>query len=228
MTHFRSVALALLIATPMLLGASTPLGPLRACAQTANAPGCATTLLYDRALDEPASSFGTRSATAPPAGNPPSYNEVAAGFLVPEGHGAILEGLSLLVYKFAGTDLTVTVVGSQPASGTLTGSSDIEPDSAAIVEQWQLSGLSSRFNLIELQSQSRPVLKDNEVYWTVISTSQPGANIGWVTATDVGDPIWFAERNSTVAEFDWAAHGPRPDGYKMQVHATMWSRPGTR
>lgn len=210
----------------MLLGAtSSASGPLESCVHAVRVPGCVSTQLYDRSLDEPVSGFGSRSATAPPAGNPPAYNEVGAGFRVPDGDGAILEGLSLLVYKFAGTELTVTIVGSQPAVGPRIGSSDIEPDSDNVVEQWQVQVLDSRFNLVELHSQVRPILEPNEVYWTVISTSEPGTMIGWVASDAPGDPIWFGERNSTVADFDWVAFGPRPDGYKMRVDATIWQRP---
>lgn len=227
MTHFRPLALTVLVALPMLLGATSAApGPIESCLRTAKSPGCVSTRLYDRSLAEPESSFGTRSATAPPAGNPPAHNEVAAGFRVPDGDAAILEDLSLLVYRFAGTDLTVTLVGSQPATGPRTGSSNIEPDSSAIVEQWHVSVTGFRFNLVELQSRSRPILKPNEIYWAVISTSQPGANIGWVAdPTEVGDPVWFAERNSTLPDFDWVAFGPRPDGFKMQVNATIWEHP---
>lgn len=227
--RYRSLALALAIvmAFPMLLGATSASGPLESCVHSVNSRGCTLIQLYDRSLDEPESNFGSSSATAPPAGNPASFNEVGAGFRVPaDGDGAILEGLSLLLYRFTGTDLTVTVVGSQPAAGPRIGSSDIEPDSDDVVEQWTTSVTGFRFNLVELQSRSRPILEANEVYWVVISTSQPGTNIGWVAATDSAEPNWwFGERNSTVSDFDWIAFGPRADGYKLRVDATVWQRP---
>lgn len=218
-----------------------PADPVLSCLADKPAKWCTSQPLYDLPLDNvgTGNTVYSDSATAPPAGNPPSYNELAAGFQVPTTGGALLDEVELLVFNWGEPALvSLSLVGSELAYDGYT-TSELGPDSDAVLERWTALvpttpwAPDATFATIRVRSQSRPLLQPGALYWIVLATEQPGASVAWVShpvwVPNPGESTsaWRAERNSTWAEFYWLAFGPEVDtGRKMRVTSTIWSKPG--
>ena len=142
---------------------------------------------------------GTRSATTPNQGNPPADGDQGRPFTIPTGQDYLLTTIDLGLRRLAGSNsFDLWVVGNDPTAGE-----HGAPDTTIVLESFSATGLlsSSAPTVVSLDSVVRPTLVAGELYWLVLSVSEPNTAVGWYSA-----PISLMPRPAVYAErFDNAA-----------------------
>lgn len=124
----------------------------------------------------------SRSATAPPHGNPPDFYDVAMRFQVREGNDVSLMELALALHHRAGPgEVTVRLLKEGDGS----------PDVDRIVYQWRAQG---GRGVLVLHPTDEVTLQAEAAYWLAISVDE--GEVAWMSAYPNLDPqeVTFAER----------------------------------
>jgi serine/threonine protein kinase len=115
----------------------------------------------------------SRSATTPGRGNPPSDQDLATAFTVPEGTVVRLEELSLALSLRAGQDrLEVKILGDQ---GTV-------PDDSSVLEAFTIVGRTTREGeIVTLRSETTPLLVGGSRFWVSLSVEAADSEVAWLS-----------------------------------------------
>lgn len=200
-------------------------GPLESCRRS-RSPLCEPVRPYDHLWPHDGVTASGHSATAPPAGNPPGYNEVATGFTVPRDADVLLDQIELLLFPLMGPGTAeIKLLGSVPSTGDVSGESPVEPDPSTVIASFDLTGLQLHtFEHVMLKPRVRQRLEAGEVYWVVLSVKAQGSMVAWVGAPSASgdESAYYAERNSSLGR-GWVAFDE--GGHRMRVTAIEWVHP---
>jgi serine/threonine protein kinase len=113
----------------------------------------------------------SRSATTPGRGNPPSDQDLATAFTVPEGTVVRLEEISLGLSLRAGQDrLEVKILGDQ---GTV-------PDDSSVLEAFTIVGRTTpEGEIVTLWSETTPLLVGGSRFWVSLSVEAADSEVAW-------------------------------------------------
>lgn len=151
---------------------------------------------------------GSKSATTPSRGSPPSDQDQALGFITPQGPGWRLDSIEIALRRVAGADeLDVYLMGDNWVGNKLLGWNPdllIAPDSGNVLEHIRLSGQVPIIpggvgSIVTVNSALRPVLDPDTLYWVVLSVPEPNSEIAWLSAPE-RSPEWrfLGERYSNI------------------------------
>jgi hypothetical protein len=192
-------------------------------------------IIYDNfGLNDTYNTSGTRSATTPNRGNPPSDNDVANAFLVPTTSDFLLDSIELAVWRMAGANeldawITEDIIAINPRDGSYPRG---EPDMNNILEHFRFSnqavssgGLGS---IIMAESVLHPLLKANSKYWLAISVPEPDSEIAWYSSIigGVHDYEWIAEKTIPFYEDKWRV-SKVTGGFAFRISGTSVPEPST-
>ncbi len=150
--------------------------------------------------------YGSRSATTPDRGNPPSDGDIGVAFEVPVGQNVYLETLTLALQFRAGDELDVLIVPDLEGS----------PDHANPLETLTVQGSPSSPLKVEcVRSREHPLLQKGQRYWIVLSVPRPESEVALYSAS-----LDFNPRTALIAErFDgnqWNV-AEASNGYAIRV-----------
>lgn len=114
---------------------------------------------------------GSRSATTPRRGNPPSDQDLATAFTVPEGTVVRLDEVSLALSLRAGQDhLKVKILGDQNTA----------PDDSSVLEVFTSIGLvTPNAGIVTLRSETTPLLAGGSRFWISLSVEAADSEVAW-------------------------------------------------
>jgi hypothetical protein len=150
--------------------------------------------------DDAYSTSASRSATTPNRGNPPADGDLGAHFRVPANSDYALDSIELALRFDAGVNaldiwIMRSVINVNPLDG---GQPRDEPDDQGVLEHFLITNsvLPGIGNIVFLESQARPILAADSLYWVVISVPEPDSEIAWWAAHEslIPNPVWLAER----------------------------------
>jgi hypothetical protein len=145
-----------------------------------------------------------QSANGSNLGNPPGYNDVAAGFNVAPGQSVRLESLSLVARRVASGNMTISVVGDRPLTGFGTVGATSEPDLTNVLETWSVDVTASVPTLLTLSSAQHPVLAAGARYWVVMAAADAGSQVHWNSAPTGTETQFSAERNQLYISWGYS------------------------
>ena len=148
---------------------------------------------------------GVYGVTGASYGNPPGYNDVAAGFDVSPTGDVALDTITVRLSQVAGPNLTVSLVGDRPMTGFGTPDATSEPDLANVVEQWQLSAAGGSPTEHTVRSVSHPVLQAGHRYWVVLAAAEATSYAQWWVSPNPLSGQLSAERNQIYVSWGHSA-----------------------
>lgn len=149
-----------------------------------------------------------RSVTTPPRGNPPGDHDVAESFFVRDAVALDRIDIGVNVFHGSGRVEVLLIEG------------DLQSPSGNEIERWEVEIANpGTLQVLELPSVSHPTLGPSELYWVILSATEPDSEIAWTSAPLELMPCnsRFATRN---ASNDWQLHlAPSGPGHSLRVLA---------
>jgi hypothetical protein len=169
-------------------------------------------------VDDAYDRSSSRSATTPGRGNPPSDQDLATAFTVPEGTVVRLEEISLGLSLRAGQDrLEIKLIGDE---GTV-------PDDSLLLEAFTIVGRTTREgDIVTLRSETTPLLGGGSRFWVSVSVEAADSEVAWSSGAIELMPLraLLAERwNGSPWNVGDSRAGP---GYALRVLGRLREKDG--